>query len=114
MELITTSISIDTLKKMAEKMYHNLVKAVVDIEQGIMVVDAELHADQEAYLLEQGSKQENLWGINIYPEHINKNDDWLEFDSMINIRPNQGNRSRSVENEKVRQKIQSIVEKLIQ
>lgn len=67
MIIVRNSISQDELKKMAENMYGALVKAVVDIEQNIMAVDAELHADEEALLLDQGSKQEHLWGINIYP-----------------------------------------------
>lgn len=96
---------------MTEKMFGNLVKAVVDVEREIMAVDAELHADEEQLLLENGSKQENLWGINIYPEI--KDDNWIEFDSMINLRPSRGNRSRGVENEEIRKKIIAIISKLI-
>jgi len=97
---------------MSVKMFDGLVKAVVDVVEEVMVVDSELHADQEEYLLEKGSKQENLWGINIYPEQVGK-DSWLEFDSMINLRPSQNNRSRSVEDENIRTKIITIVEKLV-
>jgi len=93
-------------------MYGGLVKAVVDIEKIIMAVDAELHADEEALLLDNGSRQENLWGINIYPDNIGK-ENWIEFDSMINLRPSQGNRSRSVEDKNIQQKIITIVKKLI-
>ncbi len=93
-------------------MFGNLVKAVVDIDREIMAVDAALHADQEAFLLEDGSQQENLWGINIYPELIGN--DMIEFDSMINLRPYMNNRSRGVEDEKIRNKIITIVTKLIQ
>lgn len=89
-----TTITIDELKLMASKMYGTLVKAVVDIEQEIMVVDAPLHVDQEQLLLEQGSKQENLWGINLFPDK--PIDKWVEFDSMINFRPSDGDRSRGV------------------
>jgi hypothetical protein len=88
-----------------------LVKAVVDIENGIMAIGGELHADEEQVLLEQGSKQEHLWGINLYPDETT--DDWIEFDSMINVRPLQGNRSRSVENPALQQTIRSIVAKLV-
>lgn len=108
---IVEKISVDELKTMAEKMFGNLVKAVVDIDQGILVVDAELHSDQEEYLLERGSKQENLWGINLYPEQIGA--DFVEFDSMINLRPSQGNRSRSVDNPGIQKKIVEIVNKKI-
>lgn len=85
MKIITDKIAIGELKEMSEKMFGNLVKAVVDIKKGIMAVDAELHADEEAVLLENGSEQKNLWGINFYPEI--SGDDFIEFDSMINLRP---------------------------
>lgn len=103
--------TLSELKAMSKKMFGNLVKAVVDIEQELMAVDASLHSDQEAYLLENGSKQENLWGINIYPEL--QDSKIIEFDSMINIRPYQGNRSRNIEDEKLRKKIIIIVTNLI-
>src|SRR6266513_1626501 len=112
MQLVRKCISIDELKKMAQRMFGELVKAVVDVEQGIMVVDAELHADQEEFLLEQGSQQHNLWGINLHPNHVGTQD-FIEFDSMINIRPGQGNRSRSVENVVIQNKIRKIVAHLV-
>jgi hypothetical protein len=61
-------------------------------------------------LLEKGSKQQNIWGINLYPDKTG--DDFIEFDSVTNIRPLQQNRSRGVENEKTRRKISEIVNKL--
>ena len=76
-----------------------------------MAVDAELHSDEEQALIESGSRQEHLWGINIYPEL--SGDDFFEFDSMINIRPAQKNRSRGVEDEKIRKRIMKIVNKLV-
>jgi hypothetical protein len=71
----------------------------------------ELHADEEALLLEQGSGQVDLWGINIYPDRVGT--DRIEFDSMINVRPSQGNRSRSVEDPALRQQIVNVVTRLI-
>jgi len=112
LKLVDQQITNAELKEMSVKMFDGLVKAVVDVEEEIMVVDSELHADQEEYLLERGSKQENIWGINIYPARVGK-DAWLEFDSMINLRPSQNNRSRSVENEDIRKRITIIVEKLV-
>lgn len=55
--------------------------------------------------------QESLWGINLYPEA--DDEDFLEFDSLINIRPSQGNRSRGVEDEEIREKIRRIVDKFM-
>ena len=99
------------LKGMAESMFGDLVKAVVDIRQEIMVVDAELHADQEALLLERGSNQADLWGINLYPDL--SEDQFVEFDSMINLRPSQDNRSRGVEDTSIRERILAIVDRLV-
>ena len=107
METVEQEVCIDELKEMASRMFGNLVKAVVDVERGELVVDAELHSDQEAYLLESGSKQENLWGINIYPGLTGE--EMIEFDSMINLRPSQGNRSRGVEDEEIQKRIIEIV-----
>lgn len=106
-----SKISKKELKEMSEKMFGNLVKAVVDTELNIMAVDAELHSDEEALLIEKESEQKNLWGINLYPEL--SGNDWIEFDSMINLRPSVGNRSRGVDDEKIRRKIVSIVDKLV-
>ncbi len=95
------TLSISELAQMAGNMFGNLVKAVVDVDQNLLVIDAELHADQEQFLLENGSKQANLWGINLYPEKFGT-DEFIEFDSMINIRPKQNNRSRDVEDKALR------------
>ena len=105
-------ISRDELRQIAEKMFGNLVKAVVDVEKGIMAVDADLHADEEAFLLNEGSEQKNLWGINLYPEM--EGEDFVEFDSMINLRPSQNNRSSGVENLEIRKKILEIVDTLVE
>lgn len=112
MEIITNKVSIAKLKELAEKMFGNLVKAVVDVGEGTMAIDGELHADEQALLLENGSKQENLWGINIYPDKIGE--DFIEFDSVINIRPLQQNRSQGVENSETRKIILEIVNKLVE
>jgi len=111
MIIVSESISLSKLKKIAAERFGILVKAVIDVEKEIMAVDAELHADQEALLLEKGSKQEDLWGINIYPEMPES--ERIEFDSMINLRPSQGNRTRGVDNPAIRQKIIEIVNKLV-
>ena len=107
MKIVDKEIHIEDLKEMASQMYGNLVKAVVDVERGIFVIDGQLHSDEEAYLLDLGSKQENLWGINIYPEASMESR--IEFDSMINVRPSQGNNSRGVEDPKIQEKILAIV-----
>ena len=112
MKIVEKNITLDEIGQMSQKMFGNLVKAVVDIEKGIIAVDAELHSDEEALLLENGSKQADLWGINIYPEFFGQAD-FIEFDSMINLRPSQNNRSRGVDNPEIRERILEITNKLI-
>ena len=110
--IIKKPISKKELLEIAKKQFGDLVKAVVDIEQGIMAIGGELHADGETALIEQkGSKREHTWGINLYPEIVN--DKWIEFDSLINLKPSLGNRSRGVDNPEIQKKIRNIVEKLV-
>lgn len=99
------------LKTLASERFVDMVKAVVDIEREIMAIGGELHADAEQMLLEQGSKRENLWGVNLYPD--TETADWLEFDSMINLRPSQGNRSRGVDDPDLRERIRTVVSSLV-
>jgi len=110
-KIIAGTVTLAELKAMAEQQFGSLVKAVVDVERKTMAIGGELHADEEAAMLDAGSKQENLWGINIYPE-LDGNDK-IEFDSMINIRPHAGNRSRNVENPELQKRIIDIVDQLI-
>jgi hypothetical protein len=109
MKLVERSnpISRAELSSMSAMMFGDMVKAVVDIKRGVMAVDAELHSDEEAFLLERGSAQEDLWGINLYPALHGS--DFVEFDSVINLRPSKGNRSRGVEDRTVRERILEIV-----
>jgi len=92
---------------MAFAMFENMVKAVVDVGRELVALDAELHSDLEVLLLQDGSRQKDVWGINLYPDL--QGDDFIEFDSMINVRPSQGNRSRGVENQEIRRKIREVV-----
>ncbi|MCL4554099.1 MAG: DUF5674 family protein [Actinobacteria bacterium] len=103
MKLIDT-ITVADLSEMAGRMYGTFVKAAVDLERGLLVVDVEMHVDAEQFLLEDGSQQGDLWGINLYPDRFGT-DEFIEFDSMINIRPRQGNMSRGVDDEKLRDRI---------
>ncbi|UVT17943.1 MAG: hypothetical protein H8K04_10355 [Nitrospira sp.] len=112
MIVIRTSVTKADLSTMAQQQFGDMVKAVVDVEQGIMAIGGELHSDEEAMLLEQGSLQRNLWGINLYPERPPS--EWIEFDSMINVRPSGGNRSRYVERAEIRDAVTAIVNRLVQ
>jgi hypothetical protein len=108
---VASPVSIEQLRQLAKGRFGDMVKAVVDIQRGVMVLDADLHADQEALLLSEGAEQRNLWGINFYPDV--EGDDWLEFDSMINLRPSLGNSSRGVDDAATRKQIADLVRKLV-
>lgn len=111
-KIIKDKVSLEELKEIAKNQFGDLVKAVVDIENEIMAISGELHADEEVFLNEQiGSKRENTWGINIYPGK--SGDEMIEFDSMINIKPQYDNRSRGVEKQEIRERVIDIVKKLV-
>lgn len=109
--VIVSSIAKDEISEIAKNQFGDLVKAVVDINKEIMAIGGELHADNESLLLQEGSRQWDLWGINLYPDKSGQ--ELVEFDSMINIRPSQGNKSRGVESLEIQRKIRNVVNKLI-
>jgi len=96
---------------MAGEQFGDFVKAVVDVRRGVIAIGGELHADEEALLLQHGSREADLWGINLYPGRPSA--ELVEFDSMINVRPSQGNRSRGVEDAAMQRQIQDIVGRLV-
>jgi hypothetical protein len=113
MKIVKDKIGILELKEMTKRMYENLVKAVVDVEKNILAVDAEMHIDLEQLLIEkENCEPKNLWGINIWPEK--SGDDFIEFDSMINLKPGFGNRTRGIDSAEIREKILKIINKLVQ
>jgi Protein of unknown function (DUF5674) len=109
--LVDKPITREQLKTAAWPYYEEIVKAVVDVEKGIMAIGGEMQADEEKFLLEHGSKQEDLWGINVFTEL--EGPEMVEFDSLINIRPRIGNRSRGVENGEIRERIIQMVSTLV-
>lgn len=109
MKKLDAPISKDELLRCYCTCFKDMSKAVVDIQEQLIVVDAELHADQEAFLLSEGSKLENLWGINLYPEKS----DFVEYTSLINIRPSMGNPGMDVQDQAVRDKVERTVQKWI-
>lgn len=109
--LVDSPITWQKIKEVSEAGFGDMVKAVVDVEKRVMAIGASMHADEEAFLLDRGSDQKNLWGINIYPDLPAS--DRIEFDSMINIRPHQNNRSREVEDEALRTRIVAVVNELV-
>lgn len=111
MKMIDEPVKLSVVKKAAAATFGEMVKAVVDVERRKLVIGGGMHVDAEEILLKDGSKQQDLWGFNIYPGLAKK--DWLEYDSLINIRPKQNNRSMTIQDKKLRQKIVQIVNELI-
>jgi len=111
MLIVRDKIPLAEVRTLAEATFGNLVKAVVDVKRRVMAVGGELHSDEEALLLEDESRQQDLWGINLYPEFSDER--WIEFDSVINIRPSQNNRSRGVDDPETRRAIAAIVGELV-
>ena len=111
-EVISNPVPLTRLTELADKSFGDMVKCVVDLEKGTIAAGAELHADEEALLLDQGSRQENLWGFNIYVHEPRES--WLEYNSMVNIKPSQNNFSRDLQSEEIKNKIAAVVGKLVQ
>ncbi|MFH1537109.1 MAG: DUF5674 family protein [Patescibacteria group bacterium] len=105
--IIDKKISKNDLIKLTQQIFGDMIKLVVDIEKEKIALDGELHADEEALMLEQGSQQKNLWGANIYPQATKGKQ--IEYTSLINIRPTDDNRSMTVENEKIKKKMETII-----
>ena len=111
MLILNNPISRAELKDYAANTFGDMIKCVADVDKGLLAIDADLHADLERLLLENSSQQASLWGFNLYPDE--SGEDFIEYDSLINIRSWQGNPSRDVLNQDVRDKIASIVDKFI-
>lgn len=110
--IVRRPIPLDELRAIAGAQFGDMVKAVVDVRRRVIAIGGELHSDEESDLLDDGSRQEDLWGINLYPDE--RGEEWIEFDSMINLRPAQGNRSRGLEDAGLRETIRTIVNSLVE
>jgi len=111
-KIIKEKISKDELKKIAEEIYGEMVKAAVDVERGSLSMGGEFHSDAEAILIDDGSKGTDIWGINIF---INKpKSERIEFSALINIKPLSGNRSMKIQDNEIKEKIRQIINKLVE
>ena len=111
MQILQTAITRAELAALAENTFGDMIKCVADVKRGLLALDAELHADLERLLLENGSAGEDLWGFNLYPDE--EGDDFIEYDSLINIRSWQGNPSRGISDPDTREAIEKIVAQFI-
>jgi hypothetical protein len=96
---------------LATEQFGDMIKAAVDVVREVVALGGQLHSDEEAILLDDGSRQSDVWGINLYPDE--PGDGWIEFDSMINVRPSQGNRSRGVADKALQDRIREVVSRWV-
>lgn len=112
-KIIKNKISREELKKLSHEQYGDILKAVVDVDKKIMGVGGELHVDIQSLLIEkENSRGNNTWGINLYLDKAG--DDFIEFDSMVNLKPNLGNKIRGIEDENIKKKIREVVNQLVE
>ena len=111
MVFIDKPVNLNSIWNDRETTYTELHKFAIDVENEWVVIDGEMQADCETVLLEQGSQQQNIWGGNVYPE--NRDADFLEFTSFINIRPSQDNPSINLLNTELRDKVTRMINKLL-
>lgn len=90
------------------EMLQTYTKLAVDIDRGILAGGGAMHADCEAVLLEDGSQQEFIWGADWNPEAQE-----VTFESLINIRPHQNNRSLELQDPELRDKVEHITRRLL-
>ena len=109
-KIVENKITKEELAEIGKEFYEEMVKAVVDVEKEIIAIGGELHSDAAEVLIKNNSQSENLWGINI---HFDKpKNEWIEFESLINVKPVFSNRSTKIEKPEIREKIKKIVDKL--
>src|SRR3989344_5722392 len=106
-KIIDKKITESELREIAKDFYLDMVKGVVDIERGILAVGGEYHMDANMVLIENGSQQHNIWGFNWYFNRTG--DDRIEYVSLINIRPGQGNRAMEVQDASLRDSMKTVI-----
>ncbi len=104
--IVRKPVDQETLDALAKEWHQTLVKGVADIKTGLVALGGEWHIDANNRLLEEGSEQKDLWGFNIYPKE--KGDAAIEYNSLINIRPIQGNRSMEITSEETRHAVRKV------
>lgn len=113
MDILTVRepVSRDALLALAKEWHGTLVKGVADVKSGQVALGGEWHMDANARLIAEGSEQKNLWGFNIYPKE--SGGAAIEYVSLINIRPAQGNRGMEIASEETRAEVRKAVAKAV-
>lgn len=109
--IVREPIDASMLELLAKAWYGTMVKGVADIERGVVALGGDWHMDANNTLIAEESEQKNLWGFNVYPDE--RGDKALEYISLINIRPAQGNKKMELQDEALRARIRAILKELI-
>ena len=110
-QIISKPITKAEALEIAKEFYVDMVKGAADIEKEIIALGGEFHIDANNVLTNNGSIQKNIWGFNIYPKR--EGIDWIEYTSLVNIRPSANNKSMEVEDKKIRLAIKKIIDRLV-
>ena len=110
-KIVTEPIALDEVRELAKELYHDMVKGVADVRQGIIALGGEWHMDGNNELIRHGSEQPDLWGFNLYVDE--RGDAAVEYISLINIRPAQGNREMELKDTATRAQIRAILQRLV-
>ncbi len=106
--IIQTTASKEQIEEMLEEL-DPIIKLAVDISRKVLAGGGQMHADCEAILIEDGSIQEHIWGANWIPDTQT-----VEFEALINIRPNQQNLSMTIQDPEIEQQVENITKQLLE
>jgi len=109
--ILRAPVARDVLRRLVDDGFGDMVKYVVDLEREVLALGGQLHADAEALLLEDGSRQEDLWGANYLPAR--GEEDCIQYTSLINIRPGQANPGMELLDEELRGRVRKLTFRLI-
>ena len=105
-EIFRAPIPKETVQRLAEEEFDDMVKFVVDLERRLICAGGGLHSDEERLLLEDGSQQEHLWGGNYYWQ--DSSELRFEYTSMINLRSDPGNKSQEIQSPEIRRHVREL------
>jgi hypothetical protein len=106
-KILKQALSKTEINELAKEFFGDMIKIVVDVDEGSIAAGCSLHADAEQLLLKHGSKQESIWGANYFPGR--KKDEKIEYTALINIRPRKGNKSQFIQAADIRKKVGNII-----
>ena len=110
-KIVEDPIPLEELRELASEFYVSMIKGVVDIEKEVVAFGGEYHMDANRILLENGSQQSDVWGFNV--ELDRPRDSWIEYVSLINIRPLAGNRDMEVQDKAIRARMRHLIDSKI-